>query len=497
MEKKKIIIIGGGVSGLSAGIYGQMNSFETHIFEMHTTSGGQCTAWERGGYHFDYCLEWLVGSRIGTYNKLWKETHVITEDVRIIDTEIYSIIEDETQGKFIVYTDINRWQDYLVSIAPEDEKGIRKMCSHIKNAGKIDQFEDPPSCRSPWDYIRQGLKMPGAMYMMFRYAKMPLRNYLQSLNIKNPKLLYFLSKFFGNYNFPAIVFIMMLGWFNDRNAGYLTGGSLPIAQRMTKRYKDLGGSLSLGARVDKIIIKNNKACGVKLMDGSEHQADIVISAADGHATLYEMLEGKYISPEYDKAYKSWKLFTPFVQVSFGIKDVVKSETKMTAYWQKPFGIGNFKVTEGYMILNQSMQDPTLVPEGKTSLILRFSSPWEDWKKVSTDDYRHEKEMILKDSINILEKNYPGIKNKIEIADVCTPITGNAITGVWKGSFEGFVPETNVITTSLPDRLPGLKNFYMIGQWVSAGGGLPPSVQSGKWIIQTLCKENNLEFKIMN
>lgn len=496
MDNKKIIIIGGGVSGLSAGIYGQMNGFDTNIFEMHKCTGGQCTAWERGGYHFDYCLEWLVGSRRGVYNKLWKETHVLTENVKVIDTEIYSVIIDETYGKFIVYTNTDRWQDYLISIAPEDEKGIKKMCRDIKKSVNIEQFEDPPSCRSLLDYISMFLKMPGAMFMLMRYAKMPLRDYLHSLKLKNEKLLYFLSKFFGNYNFPSIVLIMMLGWFDDKNAGYLIGGSLPIAERMTKRYKDSGGTLSLDSRVEKIIIENNKACGVKLADGSEHRSDIVISAADGHATLYEMLEGKYLSNKFENAYKNWKLFTPFVQVSFGINDEVKSESKMTSYWQKPFKIGNFNTNDGYMILNQSMHDRTLAPEGKTSLILRFSSPWEDWEKVPLNNYQKEKEFILKDSIDILERHFPGIRNKIEVTDVCTPLTGNAITGVWKGSFEGFVPETNVIADSLPDRLPGLNNFYMIGQWVSPGGGLPPSVQSGKWIIQTLCKENQREFKVV-
>ena len=42
---KKIVIIGGGIAGLSAGIYSAMNGFETEIMEMHNVAGGQCTAW--------------------------------------------------------------------------------------------------------------------------------------------------------------------------------------------------------------------------------------------------------------------------------------------------------------------------------------------------------------------------------------------------------------------------------------------------------------------
>lgn len=57
---KKVVIIGGGIAGLSAGIYSAMNGFDTEVIEMSAVAGGQCTAWDRKGYRFDYCLHWLV-----------------------------------------------------------------------------------------------------------------------------------------------------------------------------------------------------------------------------------------------------------------------------------------------------------------------------------------------------------------------------------------------------------------------------------------------------
>jgi len=495
MASKKIIIIGGGVSGLSTGIYGQMNGFGTHIVEMHSLPGGQCTAWERGGYNFDYCLHWLVGTRKNVFNDIWKETHVITDEVKVVDSELFSITEDEKFGKFYIYSNIDQWQSYLISLAPEDEKAIMSMCGKMKKGVQLEPFTNPPSCRTWWDYVSMLFKMPGMLFLMVYYGNMSSKKYIQSLNLKNEKLNYFLMKMFGDQNFSALVFILMLGWYHDRNAGYLIGGSLPIAKRMMNRYVSLGGEISLRTKVDRVIVENNKAVGVVLEDGNELRADFVISAADGHTTLYKMLAGKYITPEFENAYKNWKLFKPFVQISFGINEVVKSENVLMSYWLKPFKIGNFIAGEGYYIMNQSMHDPTLAPEGKTSIILRFTSPWEDWQNVSQKDYHHEKQLILKDAISILEKHYPNISPKIEVTDVNTPITGNILTGVWKGSFEGFIPEGNVMTKTLPDRLKGLAHFYMVGQWVMPGGGLPPAAQSGKWIIQTICKENKMKFKV--
>ena len=115
---KRIIIIGGGVAGLSAGIYSRLNGFDTDIVEMHSITGGQCTAWERKGYRFDYCLHWLVGTSSGLFREIWEETHVIREDTQIIDHDIHSVLIGEDGSEFIIYANISRWEEYLILLGP-------------------------------------------------------------------------------------------------------------------------------------------------------------------------------------------------------------------------------------------------------------------------------------------------------------------------------------------------------------------------------------------
>ena len=98
---KKITIIGGGVAGLSAGIYAAMNGFDTEIIEMHTTAGGQCTAWDRKKYRFDYCLHWLLGTSKGAFNDIWKETNVLNDDTEIINHDIHSKIYDKDRKSVV------------------------------------------------------------------------------------------------------------------------------------------------------------------------------------------------------------------------------------------------------------------------------------------------------------------------------------------------------------------------------------------------------------
>jgi len=493
LDNNRIIIIGAGVSGMSAGIYGQMNGFRTQILEMHTMPGGQCTAWEREGYRFDHCLHWLIGTRSSVFHDIWKETHVITDSVRIVDNDIHTFLCDDTWGDFIIYTDIDRWQEYLIAMAPEDEKSIRKMCRQMKMGAKLEPFYSAPELRKFPDYFKAFYKNRELLFLLNRLSKISARDYFNSLKLKNPVLLYFLNRLYGEKNYSALIVVMMLGWFHARNAGYLIGGSLPLSQRMAERYLGLGGELLMRKKVGRIIVRNGHAVGVQLTDGSVYEADYIISAADGHSTIFDMLEGRYITPKFEEAYSRWELYDPFVQVAFGIKEKLISKAVVTTYLKEKFRIGSLEVNYGYSIYNQSAIDPTLAPENKTSIVLRFDTAWEHWENITPGEYIRRKEEIREKAAEILEYHYPGVRDKIAVINISTPLTLTKFTGVWKGAYEGFLPTGNMIRKTLPNTLPGLKSFYMIGQWLFPGGGIPPAAQSGKWVMQTICHARKQKF----
>jgi|WetSurMetagenome_2_1015567.scaffolds.fasta_scaffold00719_18 phytoene dehydrogenase-like protein len=490
---KKIVIIGGGVAGLSAGIYAKLNGFDTEIIEMHSITGGQCTAWERRGYRFDYCLHWLVGTRKGPFNDIWKETNVLNDKVEIIDHEIHTRVFADDGKEFIIYTDLNKWEEYLCKMAPEDTDSIRKMCKDMKKSSFLQPYSDPPGLRKMSHTISSMFSMMPIMTLFMKYGRKTYDEYIKSLNFKNQSLSIFLGNLFGTRDFSALAFIMMFAWFNQKNAGYLVGGSLPMAQRMNDRFIELGGKLTTRKRVSKIIVENETARGVILSDESRIMADYVISAADGHSTIYDMLEGKFVNRKIQNAYDKWELFTPLVQVSFGINSLVKSESPVDSWTVKDKLIGRTKATQGYSIMNYCF-DRTMAPAGKTVLVMRFESPWDLWKDISSEEYKAEKAAIEKDARDILEHHYPGISSNIEVVDVATPITDVNYTGVWKGSYEGFMPSSKNLMNNLDLTLPKLKKFYMAGQWLFPGGGLPPAGQSGKWAIQYICKEEKKIFR---
>jgi hypothetical protein len=93
--EKSIIIIRGGITGLSVGCHEQMNGYQTRIFEMHDKTGGVCTGWKRKGYTINGCMHWLVGtSPANSFCYIWEELGV-ARGWNIIDHELFMRIEGE------------------------------------------------------------------------------------------------------------------------------------------------------------------------------------------------------------------------------------------------------------------------------------------------------------------------------------------------------------------------------------------------------------------
>lgn len=492
--KKKIVIVGGGVAGLSAGIYAAMNGFDTEIIEMHSVAGGQCTAWERKKFRFDYCLHWLVGTSKGPFHDIWKETNVINRDTVIVDHEIHSQIFDSDRNEFIIYSNIDRWERYLLEMAPEDSAPIKRMCNDMRKSALMEPFSLPPGLRKPLDYLKILPAMWPVLKLVRKFGRLTCKEYFDKLGFQNQKLRSVFEAMYGNRNFSALAFIFMLAWFNQKNAGYIKGGSYPLAQRMVEKFESLGGRISYKKRVESIIVEDHTAKGVVLADGTKILSDYVISAADGYSTIYRMLEGKYTSRKVDFAYKNWELFPPLVQVSFGIGKTIKTDSPIIINTSKDLKIGMTELEYGYSVMNYSY-DETMAPEGKTTIVMRFESPWKMWEQLEGEAYVREKQQIEKDAMDYLELEFPGISEYIEVADVATPKTGVRYTGVKDGAYEGFLPSKENMMKSLDMTLPGLRNFYMAGQWLFPGGGLPPSAQTGKWVIQFICRKEKQKFNI--
>jgi phytoene desaturase len=297
---------------------------------------------------------------------------------------------------------------------------------------------------------------------------------------------------------PVWFVLLMLALLANRQLGLLAGSCADFVGSMEDRYKKLGGETTYDATVKEIMVEKDRAVGVRLADGTEHRADVVVSTGDGHNTIFNMLGGRYVSRKIKDCYDHWKQIRPVVTLSFGVRREYPDEPPLQFILLKePMTVGGTTI-EGFPVRFFNY-GPKFSPPGKTVVQVLLLTEWKFWKDLRDDlaRYEVEKKRLCSDTLARLERHYPGITEQVDLMDVATPYTTWRYTLNHEGAFMGWRPTPEALRSPLPKTLPGLDNFYMAGQWVMPGGGIPPCLYSARHVVQILCREDGKRFATTN
>jgi phytoene dehydrogenase-like protein len=510
-NKKSIIIIGAGLSGLSAGCYAQMNGFDCTILETHNIPGGACTSWNRGDYTFDWCILWLLGSGPGNdMNQIWQELGALNGK-KIFDPDVMNHVKG-TDGRMVkFYVDPDKLESHLKQISPVDGPRIEFFCRDLKKFTKLIPlypFLKPMPLMGLFEKLKMQFGFLTNMKFILRTVNTPITDFAKGF--KDPLLqeAFKYILFQQQLYFPLLPYYFNLGCATLKTAGCPEGGSLGLSRSIETRFLDLGGKIQYRKKVSKILIKNNKATGVLLEDGSKLSADIVISACDLKNTIYKMLDGEYTDQLVDKLYnelidKPTVIFPGQVSVFLGVNRNMSAEPHTTTclLTDQEASLLPAAMQKNIVIDIRSNRYTGQAPEGKAVISAWYFSDYDYWCQIHEDKeaYRIEKAKVLAFVLNYLEKMYPGIKNQIEQKDVSSPTTLTRYTDVYKGSVLGWNPfgEAEDLVEKMAKKhkmkLPGLKNFYLSGQWTTTVGGTIRAVSTGRHVMQFVCKDSKKKF----
>jgi phytoene desaturase len=499
MTKRSMIIIGAGLGGLSTGCYAQMNGYESKIFEYHSKPGGVAAVWKRGEYLIDGGIHFLICHRPGTpIYEVYKEIGAVGS-YEIGDMTKYMRFVDETGSKVVEFTmDLEKLERDLIEISPEDADEIRAFIKEVdwmKNSPILTDLgmsAAPPELRGRFDSLKDMWNMRSFMkYFMGKWSKTAAG---YSEYYKDP----FLRTLFKNLFSPDVSFwfvIMIMATVAGGHLGLFKGGCHEFVESIVKKYELLGGEIQYRSKVEKILVEDDVAVGVVLSDGAEHRADVVVSAADGRSTIYDLLGGMYVDDRIKKRYDTWKPYDPMVAVSLGVNREFEAEAPFTMFVMKePLEYAGRSIT--CLPLRVMNYGDAFAPEGKTVIQVMLETNWEYWHNLrqNHDEYKDIKNQIAQEIIKRLEVHYPGITSQVEVIDVATPYTYWRYTLNDKGSPMGWLLTKNTLTEMIPRTLPSLENFYMAGHWVLPGGGVPGSIYTGRNVLQILCKKEGREFR---
>lgn len=510
---KRVVIIGGGIAGLAAGILLRKHGFETVIFEKEHEIGGLCTSWKRGDYTFNGCLHWILGTRVGiSFYHFWKELFDI-DSIQFIYHKERVVIEDKEGRKFHFINDIDNFEHYLLNLAPEDKKEIHKWCKAVRFILPHLEYL-PPVWREgePWyKGLRWKSKMISLLPMLFfmlYWGKLNNRDFAK--RFKNEYLRHCIENLYSN-EMRMTVMLFAQAYATKKVAGYPLGGSLAFAKMIEKEYLRQGGILHKNTLVDSILHNkkgNNKyyVTGVRLSDKTCVESDIVISAIDwlsmtfGNETI-RGLEGRFATSK-EKAIrlpKEEQVFYSFCMLHIGIRQDLNDIPHYYRFPIEPL-ISPDGTHYDEIEMNVYNYDNTLTPKGKTSLSVNLHTHkglyWIKNRKNNMAQYKADKAFLTSELIKRLRaKLGDEIVNNIEVTDLCTPATYHRYTGNYAGSSQGWTPMKNILQ---PFVVKGyhkeLENFYYVGHWTKAGGGVPVAIHSAREIVRKIVQLNRRDQK---
>jgi len=492
-----MIIVGAGIAGLSTGYYAQLNGFRSVIFEMHSIPGGLCTAFTRKGYTFDLSMHMLVGSRYGALNRMWRELGVVDGQQRLhYPTEAGRV--EGLDKSLTLYTDPRRLLDQLIDLSPADAERSRRLVRLVSGPGMMGSMSlKAPELWGLWDTAKMAWGMVPHIGNMLRYGGKTFQDLVAEF--KDPFLRDALRFMVDSPPWPMPRFPMMaaLGMWHSAvaDAGVPLGGSYKAVSRIADRYEERGGEIRFRQRVKDVIVEDERAVGVCLEDGTEHRAETVVWAADGHALIFDMFGGRYVDDQIKKMYETWSVVESLVHVSLGVaRDLSDEPPRLVFELEEPIEIAG-RTRRWLGVMNRCF-DPSMAPAGKSAVEVWYPTPFEHWRGLHADRarYKEEKKRISDATIAELDKRWPGIASDVEVVDVATPMTYVRYTGNWQGSPDGWYLSPENITAMTPlRRLPGLSKLHMVGQWTCPFAGTVMSALAGRQLVELLCRDGKKSF----
>ncbi len=522
------IIVGGGIAGLTAAAYLARAGKRILVIEKNEKFGGLVSSFVSDGFHFEGGVRALESA--GIIIPMLKDLGIQLETVR---SKVSIGIED----RIIHVEDLSSVKEYrnlLVSLYPESEEEVDRFIKSMREIMKlldvlygIDNpiFKDLKRDR---EYLLNTL-LPWLPKFLFTVGKInrlyePFEGYLNRI-IKNQSLRDIISQHFfkGSPSFFALsYFSLFLDYF------YPKGGVGKLAEALVDKVRECGGELLPNTAVKEVLADNQFVVDNK---GNRYQYENLVWAAD-LKTFYSITKPGSLDSRVRKNFERRKdivmngkgsesVFTLYLEVGLpvsyfgsishghffysplrtGLGDIHRSELRrILGDWQKIdrseilFWLDRFLRNNTFEISIPGLKDSSLVPDGKTGLIVSFIVEYELFKKVEEsgwyDDFRREVETRM---INILSESiYPGLKEKVEKCFSFTPLnirervgsSGGAIIG-W--SFEGTMPAVHNIQKSSKSVITPIPNIFQAGQWAYSPGGVPMAILTGRLAAERIIK----------
>jgi all-trans-retinol 13,14-reductase len=489
------VIIGSGLGGLSCAAAFARQGFKPLVLEQHYVPGGYATTFKRpGGFVFDVSLHsTTMGERNGVVN-LIPGFPEIDEVEFVPHPYLYRAIFPDYDFH-VPQKNLKKYIDILTRYFPEEKPGIEGIIEDMQGLNRdINKYT---RAGGQVDMSRFPVDFP---YLFKSFNK--TWGALVDTRVKNSRLKAIISSLWGYFGLPPSKlssFYYALPTINYLSSGgfYPKGRSQHISNAFVKFIENKGGKVKLKTPVEKILVKDHTAYGVKTADGTEYTAKVVVSNANAFDTFLKMMDEKDFLKSYLDKFETYNVSLSCFQVFLGLnKDLVSkvgiedSEIFYSPGYDDDAAYKAFLDADiensgcGMMLYDNVYKGYS--PGGKNTINILVLQGYKHWEKYESDywkgnkkQYRQEKERMAEILIKKVEKTLlPGLSAAVEVKEIGTPLTNVRYTRNYRGAIYGWDQTMN---NTGPNRVPHttpIKNLYLAGAWTQPGHGYGAVIPSG-------------------
>jgi phytoene dehydrogenase-like protein len=218
------------------------------------------------------------------------------------------------------------------------------------------------------------------------------------------------------------------------------------------------------ARLDKILLEDGKVSGA-VVNGQEIKCRSVLSNGNILSTVHEYIGDNNFSADFLEKVSHVRLNNSSCQVYIGLKpgekidyigDLLFTSTCPTF---DPASIISKDVTSR----TYSLYYPEIRPGSDDyTVVASMNGDYRDWEGLTKEQYEADKEKLIEDTLDALDKYIPGIRDKVDYLEAATPLTFKRYTLHGGGSSFGTKFEGLDISMKLAEQVPGAFHAGSVG-----------------------------------
>jgi NADPH-dependent glutamate synthase beta subunit-like oxidoreductase len=482
-----VIVVGAGIGGITAGALLANKGLSTLVIEQHYLPGGVCSTIKRN----DTCMDAGAALLFGWNNQTDPHPYVMNslkEDIDIIAHEAIYRMHFQGGRSVTFWKDFDRYFKELVQAFPgkEDQfKGFYDECFKLYNGITKNPLPMSPDTVPPGLGLKMLLKHPFSTLKIPKIMNGSLKDVLYKY-VKDKDVEGFFDLLIGSCycttveETPLLLAAAVVCSTHTDGAFYPAGSPQMLPNKLEKALEKNNGTILYSNMVEKILIDNNIAYGVKLENGTIIKSEKIVTDVTIWNLYEKLIDSIHIKPESLKWAQSYipTASALIVYLSVKAEAIPEGSRSIEAF------IGDLKVmySNNYFVYIPSVDDPSICPEGVHSVSIltsagnyRWPRPWE--KEYQGKEYNKEKNRIAQEAIDAVTKYFPKFRESILSMEIGTPSTVERFTLKNYGTVGG--PKQQ-LGKHLLNRLRARSEFegvYCVGDSTVMGEGVVSVTQS--------------------